>query len=142
MRHHARRLIDGDDIIVFVQHCEIHTRTLPYRVPRCMIFVMPAYTLWILIFLVLPILVLFSVHFALLKHYFRIYLVALFGAFSVSVIWDALSFGKRIWYFPPSSTLGIHFFSIPFEEYVFLILMTILFTSLTIIFSSSRAKSL
>lgn len=96
---------------------------------------MPAYTLWIILFLIIPVLGIGIARFTLLKAYWRIYLATLGGAFLVSVCWDAISYGKRIWYFPETSTLDIAFVGIPLEEYVFLILMSVLFTSITILFS-------
>jgi len=68
----------------------------------------------------------------LIKH--KVVLVAvLVGCLAVSVPWDILSVENHIWYFSEPHIVGLWLWGLPVEEYVYISLVALLASSVTIL---------
>jgi lycopene cyclase domain-containing protein len=94
---------------------------------------MYSYPLWLLLFLVLPLALLWILNFrTLIKH--KVVLVAvLVGCLAVSVPWDILSVEDHIWYFSEPHIVGVWLWGLPVEEYVYISFVALLASSVTIL---------
>lgn len=95
-----------------------------------------SYLVWLLIFLVTPLLFMWVFYQKLLRHYAHIFVVngllVVFG-----LIWDNWGTAHRLWSFPSGSNVGYRFLYLPIEEYIaFGVLFTFMVTALTIIILS------
>ncbi|MBI2029494.1 lycopene cyclase domain-containing protein [Candidatus Gottesmanbacteria bacterium] len=50
-----------------------------------------------------------------------------------SIPWDIHAIQTRIWHFPKDTNLGILIFSIPVEEFLFMMTITLMVASITIV---------
>lgn len=100
---------------------------------------MPAYTAWVLVFLVVPITALWAVFHRRLTPYVRLCFVGALLGTPIAGIWDHIGYTHHIWYFPTGSILGPTFWDLPLEEWGFLFLMNILLTSITILLATRKS---
>lgn len=94
---------------------------------------MLSYPLWLILFVLLPITILWTKNWESLRPYIRICVVAIFGALLVSLPWDYVSIQERIWYFEQPHIIGLWFLGLPIEEWLFIVLTTLLFTTTTLL---------
>jgi len=99
-----------------------------------------SYPIWLLIFAVLPLIVIFLLTYKIIKKYLYIYPLTAIGSLIFSIPWDIISVRERIWEFPASSIFGIWLFNLPIEEYIFIVLITWVFASLTILFWEKNVR--
>lgn len=91
------------------------------------------YLVWIVAFLIIPLVTLWFVFYKDLKKYYSIFVINVV-LMTGGLAWDNWGSAKNIWNFPPSTNLGYSFGRLPFEEYLaFGLLFTIFVTSLTIV---------
>lgn len=91
------------------------------------------YIKWLLIFVWLPTLILWSTNFNLLKRYKKTLWFCVFCALAFSVPWDFWAIKTKIWVFPQDTNLGIWFGGLPLEEYLFIIFVTLEISTLTLV---------
>lgn len=94
---------------------------------------MYSYAIWLLVFVILPLSVLWLLNYQKLKNYKKVFYLTLAGAFIFSYPWDLIAINQRIWYFERPHILGIFILGLPLEEYIFIIGVALLFTITTII---------
>jgi lycopene cyclase domain-containing protein len=94
---------------------------------------MSSYPLWLLLFLTLPLGLIWLVKFrTLLKYRVALTLTAI-GCLALAVPWDILSVGDRIWYFSKPYILGAWLLGLPVEEYVYILFVGLLSASVTVL---------
>lgn len=94
---------------------------------------MYSYPIWLLLFVLLPVIFLVIYNYKRLKKYEKVLYLTLVGALTFSYPWDLIALNLRIWYFEPPHILGAWFLGLPLEEYIFIVGFTLLFTITTLI---------
>lgn len=94
---------------------------------------MPTYIIWFVIFVIIPLVFLWSVYFQTLLKYKKVFYLCIIGSIIFSFPWDYIASHEKIWYFTKPYILGIVFFGIPLEEWLFYTFVTILFASITVL---------
>ncbi|MEZ4180117.1 MAG: lycopene cyclase domain-containing protein [Candidatus Doudnabacteria bacterium] len=93
-----------------------------------------SYLIWILIFVIAPILLLWLFNFRYFIQQYKVFLWAILGAIIFSFPWDLISIREQIWLFEKPYIAGWWLFGLPIEEWLFIILVTVMFVSVTLIF--------
>lgn len=101
---------------------------------------MLSYLWWLLLFCALPLTALWILYFDILRRSVRILVLAIIGALLVSVPWDVISIQERIWFFETPHILGVWLLGLPIEEWLFIIIVTALFASITLVLDAKLAK--
>jgi lycopene cyclase domain-containing protein len=91
------------------------------------------YPLWLLIFVILPLSILWVIKFKDLKQYRIVFFLAPIGSIIFSLPWDYIAIKEKIWYFTKPHIFGIWLLGLPIEEWFFIIFVTLLFTSITVL---------
>ncbi len=91
------------------------------------------YPLWLLISVISPLVLLWIFRFNLLIKYKEALILAPIGSLIFSVLWDYIAIKEKIWYFTESHIFGIWFLGLPVEEWIFIIFVTLLFSSITVL---------
>lgn len=94
---------------------------------------MYSYPLWLLVFVVLPIIIIWVFKHKLLINYYKVIILAIIGSAIFSLSWDYIAIQERIWFFEKPYIFGVWFLGLPIEEWAFIILVTLLFGSITIV---------
>jgi lycopene cyclase domain-containing protein len=94
---------------------------------------MYSYPLWLLLFLVLPLVLLWTFKFQTFMKYKWVLVLVAIGCVGVSVPWDILSVNDRIWYFSEPHIVGIWLLGLPIEEYFYIVLLGVLSCCVTIL---------
>jgi lycopene cyclase domain-containing protein len=89
-----------------------------------------SYLLWLFLFAVLPLVCLWAVYIDVLRRYWRAIFLAPIGSLIFSFPWDYISIHEHIWYFQTPHIAGFWMFGLPIEEYLFIVLITLLFASI------------
>ncbi len=90
------------------------------------------YPLWLLVFVIVPLIFLF-VRFKELKRYKLTFLFAVIGSTIFSLPWDYIAINEKIWYFTEPHIFGFWLLGLPIEEWIFIVFVTLLFSAITII---------
>lgn len=90
------------------------------------------YLIWLLVFVMTPTFLIWFFNFNLLWRYKATLIHAIFFALVFSVPWDIYAVKSGIWHFPKEGNAGIQIGILPLEEYLFIILATLLIASITI----------
>lgn len=93
-----------------------------------------SYITWILVFVAIPLVILWILNFDYFKKYLKIFILTSGGALLFSVPWDFIAIKEQIWMFEKPYIFGIWFLGLPIEEWLFIVLVTALFTSVTLLF--------
>jgi lycopene cyclase domain-containing protein len=91
------------------------------------------YLKWLTFLVCLPILVLWLTHWKALFMYRRTVTLCILSGLLFGIPWDYWAISTRIWEFPPENILGIWIIGIPLEEYLFLIFVTMLISTITLV---------
>ena len=94
---------------------------------------MYSYPLWLLLFLTLPLALIWISKFQTLMKYRWALLLTAIGCLAVSVPWDILSVNDHIWYFAEPHIVGVLLVGLPIEEYVYILFVGLLSFSVTIL---------
>lgn len=92
-----------------------------------------AYLKWLTIFVWLPLFVLWATHFRILWKFKRTISFCVFWALVFSIPWDLWAIHTQIWIFPSDTNVGIWIGGIPLEEYFFIVFVTMLISTITLI---------
>lgn len=92
-----------------------------------------AYLQWLTIFVWAPLALLWATNWRLLRGYPRTFTRCIGWALVFSVPWDVLAVRTQIWLFPKEGNLGIWIFGLPLEEYLFMVFVTLLVSTVTIV---------
>ncbi len=103
---------------------------------------MYTYIGWLALFVWLPLLTLWVLYFQTLRRYKRTMIFCVFWALVFSVPWDWWAIRTRIWIFPPDTNVGIWVGGIPLEEYLFIIFVTALISTITLVLRDRARKLL
>jgi lycopene cyclase domain-containing protein len=94
---------------------------------------MHSYPLWLLIFLILPLALIWSFKFKTLLKYRLALTVTVISCLAIAVPWDILAVNDHIWYFSEPYILGAWLLGLPVEEYVYILFVGLLSSSVTIL---------
>lgn len=91
------------------------------------------YLLWLFFFVLLPLSALWLWKWYALKSYAFLLPLTAAGSILFSFPWDYIAIRERIWYFTEPQIIGIWLFGLPIEEWLFIVLVTWLFSSITVL---------
>ena len=94
---------------------------------------MYSYPIWLLLFLIVPLALLWIIKYKTLVKYMGVLGLTSIGSLAVSVPWDILSVNERIWYFSKPHIFGLSLLGLPIEEYVYIAGVALLSCSVTIL---------
>jgi len=94
---------------------------------------MYSYPLWLLLFLTLPLALIWIFKFQTLIRYKLALTLTTIGCLILSVPWDILSVNDHIWYFSKPHIVGVWLLGLPIEEYVYISFVGLLASSVTIL---------
>src|SRR5215510_12410235 len=94
---------------------------------------MYSYPVWLLLFLTLPLAFIGIFKFQTLMKYKWVLILTTLGCLIVSVPWDILSVNDHIWYFSKPHIFGIWLWGLPIEEYLYILFVGLLSSSVTIL---------
>ncbi len=94
---------------------------------------MYTYLLVLLIFCALPIVILFFIKGKTLYKYKSVLFLAIIGGIIFGAPWDYISTKNEIWTFSTERIIGIWILGLPLEEWLFFVLVTLLFSSITLV---------
>lgn len=94
---------------------------------------MYSYPLWLLLFLTLPLGLIWGFKLRILIKYRMALLLTAMGCLFIAVPWDLLAVNDHIWYFSEPYILGIWLLGLPIEEYVYILFVGLLSASVTIL---------
>src|SRR6266487_880157 len=92
-----------------------------------------SYPLWLLLFLTLPVVLIWIFNFQTLMKYKLVLGLIVIGCLAVSVPWDILSVNDQIWYFSKPHIVGISLLGLPIEEYIYISFVGLLASSVTVL---------
>ena len=101
---------------------------------------MLSYLLWLLVFVVIPIIIIWVFKWKLLLKYKKVFVFSSVGAFIVAIPWDVIAVDEKVWYFTKPHIMGIWIGGLPLEEYLFIFLQTFLFTTITLVLLGKKKK--
>ena len=93
-----------------------------------------SYLVWLGIFVALPLFVLWGLNFSYLKSHIKVFLLTIAGAIVFAFLWDLIAIKEKIWLFEEPYIVGTWLLGLPVEEWLFIVLVTVLFTSATLLF--------
>ena len=91
------------------------------------------YAKWLSLLVGLPLVVLWITHWKVLNQYRRTVGLCILSSLVFVIPWDYLAIQTRIWEFPRENIVGIWIAGIPLEEYLFLVFVTTLISTITLI---------
>ena len=94
---------------------------------------MYSYRLWLLIFLTLPLGLIWCFRFQRLMQYRLVLTLTSLGCLALAVPWDILAVKDHIWYFSEPYILGVWMLGLPIEEYVYILFVGLLSASVTVL---------
>mgnify|MGYP001580350402 CR=1 FL=1 len=92
-----------------------------------------SYLMWLTILVCFPLSVLWLTHLKSLMKYKRTISLCVFSGLLFGIPWDYWAIQTRIWEFPRENIVGIWIAGIPLEEYLFLVFVTMLISTITLI---------
>ncbi len=91
------------------------------------------YLAWLLVFAWLPEFLLVLFFGRILWQYRKTLAFCIAGSVVVSIPWDWWAISTGTWLFPPRSIIGVWFGGSPLEEYLFIVFVTLLISSITLV---------
>jgi lycopene cyclase domain-containing protein len=91
------------------------------------------YVVWLAIFAWLPLAVLWAGFFKLLIRYKGTLTACVVAALMFSIPWDYWATATRIWNYPDGRNIGFWILGVPLETWLFIISITLLISSITIV---------
>jgi lycopene cyclase domain-containing protein len=101
-----------------------------------------SYLEWLLIFAWFPLAVLWVTNWRYLVKYKKAIALCAVFALMINVPWDVWAIGIKIWQFPAGNILGVFLLNVPVEEYLFIIFVTVLISTLTLVLKERVGKYL
>ena len=92
-----------------------------------------AYIYWLIIFVWLPIIVLWAINWKYLSQYKKTFLYCIIWALIFSIPWDVWAVQTQIWLFPQDTNIGFWIGGLPLEEYLFMIFVTLLISTIALL---------
>ena len=92
-----------------------------------------AYLIWLAIFVWMPLIGLWAYKRRLIWRYRKTLGLCILGALVFSVPWYIWAVSVKLWMYPPDTNIGIILGNLPLEEYLFIIFVTLLFSTLTLL---------
>ena len=94
---------------------------------------MYSYIYWLIIFVLAPTAIFWIAYPFVIKKYYRTLLLCFICALIFSIPWDIWAQKTNIWYWPANKVIGIYFLGLPLEEYLFIVFVTILISTVVLI---------
>lgn len=89
----------------------------------------------------LPTIILWFLFPLVFKKYWKVLVMCALWALVFSVPWDIWAKRTRIWDWPAENVLGIYIQGLPLEEYFFIIFVTVLISTITLVFYQKSKKN-
>ncbi len=99
------------------------------------------YIYWLSIFVWLPIVVLWVTNWKYLSKYRKTFLYCIIWALVFSIPWDIWAVKAQIWNFPQDTNVGIWVSGLPLEEYLFMIFVTVLISTVAMLLRKRLAHA-
>lgn len=94
---------------------------------------MYSYLLWLAVFIFLPLFTLWIWHYQYLSKFKPVFLLTIVGSLIFAFPWDHFAIKEHIWYFTKPYIVGIWLFGLPLEEWLFIIFVTFLISTTTVL---------
>ncbi len=94
---------------------------------------MLAYLIWLAVFVWLPLFVLWAKNIELVRKHTKTLAVCVMGSLMVAVPWDSWATARGMWLFPNNNVIGVYIINLPIEEYLFIIFVTLLSSTATLV---------
>ena len=94
---------------------------------------MLAYLIWLAIFVWAPLFVLWAGNLRLVRRHMKTLAACVVCALAFAVPWDSWATARGMWSFPSNNVVGIYLINLPIEEYFFIIFVTLLSATATLI---------
>lgn len=91
------------------------------------------YLIWFLEFALIPVVVVWFVWWRILAKYPKVFLYCILGSIIFGYPWDYWATHSWLWHFSAAHIVGVSFFGLPLEEYVFFISEAVLYASLALV---------
>lgn len=91
------------------------------------------YLFWLLIFVCLPMIILWVLYGSFLWKYRQVFFYGVLFVFLFAVPWDLYAINYHLWFWPKEGVTGIRLFTIPLEEYLFMITVGVYVCSIALI---------
>lgn len=92
-----------------------------------------AYLIWLAIFVWVPLIGLWAYKPKVMWRYRKTLCLCIFWALVFSVPWDLWAVRVKVWLFPADTNIGIILGSLPLEEYLFIVFVTLLVSTFTLL---------
>lgn len=100
------------------------------------------YLLWLMSSFSIVTILLWFFQFNLLWRYKKSISLTIFFAFIFSIPWDILAVKNNIWFFPKEGNMGIFIAGLPIKEYLFMFIVTLFISTLTILIKYRKQISI
>jgi lycopene cyclase domain-containing protein len=97
------------------------------------------YLIWLSIFVWLPTVLLWMKFYKILIPFKRVFLYTILGSVMIGGIWDNIAIKENVWYFPKEKMLNLWILGLPIEEWFFIIFVTLLASTITIIIKTKSS---
>jgi lycopene cyclase domain-containing protein len=94
---------------------------------------MLAYLIWLAVFVWSPLFVLWAGNREILRKHMKTLAVCVAGALAFAVPWDSWATATGMWSFPSDNVIGVYVINLPIEEYLFIIFVTLLGATATLV---------
>jgi lycopene cyclase domain-containing protein len=91
------------------------------------------YIYWLSIFVWFPLIILWAANWKYLWQYKNTFLYCIIWALIFSIPWDIWAVRTKIWIFPEDTNIGAWIGGLPLEEYLFMIFVTMLISTITLL---------
>ena len=91
------------------------------------------YPIWLLLFVFLPLTILWILKFKVLKKYKKVFFLVLLISIIFSYPWNYIALKEKIWYFTESNVIGLGLFGLPIEEWSYTVFTILLISSIAIL---------
>ena len=98
------------------------------------------YWIWLSIYVFLPMLLLLIFKRPMLRSYWRTIILCGIGSLIVAFFWDYFAIRAGLWWFPPENIIGIWFFGLPIEEWIFISFIGMEIAMMALVFAGAGNK--
>lgn len=99
------------------------------------------YIWWLLFVVWIPLGYLWARNFAYLRKYTRTFRFVVVASLIFSIPWDILAVKADIWHYYTGHIVGLWIFGLPIEEYLYIVTVSILLATGTLLLKRTGAKS-
>lgn len=101
-----------------------------------------SYITWLSLFVIVPTIILWIFNFSYFSLHKKVFGLAILGSVIFSFPWDFIAIKEQIWLFEKPYIIGWHIIGLPIEEWIFISVVTILFTCFTLLLWKKMGRNI